>query len=138
MAMVLGGLRAAEVRSLQLSEVDLGLRWARVVRTGGKERVVLIDDVFFSECAAYLRSERPAGCRTGVPRGAARPDTWPAHDRGVHRARSGAITVRPHPLRHTYGTELAAAVMDLLVLRKLMGVLFRVSTVPARPRRANT
>jgi integrase/recombinase XerC len=29
--------------------------------------------------------------------------------------------VRPHRLRHTYGTELAAAGIDLLVLRQLMG-----------------
>ncbi len=39
----------------------------------------------------------------------------------VHRARSGAVRVRPHRLRHTYGTELAAAGIDLLVLRELMG-----------------
>jgi integrase/recombinase XerC len=38
-----------------------------------------------------------------------------------HRATSGAIRVRPHRLRHTYGTELATAGMDLLVLRELMG-----------------
>ncbi|HEY3259024.1 MAG TPA: tyrosine-type recombinase/integrase, partial [Pseudonocardiaceae bacterium] len=39
----------------------------------------------------------------------------------THRARSGAGRVRPHRLRHTYGTELAAAGIDLLVLRDLMG-----------------
>jgi site-specific recombinase XerD len=39
----------------------------------------------------------------------------------VHRASSGATRVRPHRLRHTYGTELAGAGMDLLVLRELMG-----------------
>ncbi len=38
-----------------------------------------------------------------------------------HRASSGAARVRPHRLRHTYGTELASAGMDLLVLRDLMG-----------------
>ena len=39
----------------------------------------------------------------------------------THRDRSGATRVRPHRLRHTYGTELAAAGVDLLVLRELMG-----------------
>jgi len=29
--------------------------------------------------------------------------------------------VRPHRLRHTYGTELASAGIDLLALRELMG-----------------
>lgn len=38
-----------------------------------------------------------------------------------HRASSGAARVRPHRLRHTYGTELAAAGIDLLALRDLMG-----------------
>ena len=38
-----------------------------------------------------------------------------------HRASSGATRVRPHRLRHTYGTQLATAGIDLLVLRELMG-----------------
>ena len=38
-----------------------------------------------------------------------------------HRELSGAIRVRPHRLRHTYGTELASAGIDLLALRALMG-----------------
>ncbi|WKN60276.1 site-specific integrase [Rhodococcus opacus] len=38
-----------------------------------------------------------------------------------HRDLSGAGRVRPHRLRHTYGTELAAAGIDLMVLRELMG-----------------
>lgn len=44
--------------------------------------------------------------------------------RGVfrrHREASGATRVRPHRLRHTYGTELASAGIDLLALRELMG-----------------
>jgi site-specific recombinase XerD len=39
----------------------------------------------------------------------------------IHRESSGAARVRPHRLRHTYGTELAASGVDLLVLRELMG-----------------
>jgi integrase/recombinase XerC len=39
----------------------------------------------------------------------------------VHLARTGASRVRPHRHRHTFGTELAAAGIDLLVLRDLMG-----------------
>jgi integrase/recombinase XerC len=38
-----------------------------------------------------------------------------------HRELSGAGRVRPHRLRHTYGTELASAGIDLLALRALMG-----------------
>ena len=43
LAMVLGGLRSAEVRSLRLADVDFGLRRLRVMGKGGKERVIPID-----------------------------------------------------------------------------------------------
>ena len=129
LAMVLGGLRAAEVRGLRLADVDMGLRRVRVIGKGGKERVVPVDDVFFTHCAAYLRSERPAGCSTlecfvvlrGPTAGQAMTEAGMRKVFRTHRERSGATRVRPHRLRHTYGTELAAAGVDLLALRELMG-----------------
>ncbi len=129
LAMVLGGLRASEVRGLLLADVDQGRRQVRVVGKGGRERVVPVDRAFFSELAAYLQRERPPGLATPecfvVLRGptAGQPLTE-AGLRSVfryHRTTSGAARVRPHRLRHTYGTELAAAGIDLLVLRELMG-----------------
>lgn len=129
LAMVLGGLRAGEVRRLLLADVDMGARMLRVVGKGNKERVVPVERAFFTEVAAYLRHERPVGCPTPecfvVLRGPTRG--FPMTEAGmrsvfrVHRDRCGATRVRPHRLRHTYGTELAAAGVDLLVLRELMG-----------------
>jgi integrase/recombinase XerC len=129
LAMLLGGLRAGEVRSLLLADVDVGARRLRVVGKGGRERVVPVDRAFFRELTAYLRTERPTDSPAGecfvVLRGPTRGQ--PLTEAGMrrtfrtHRARSGATRVRPHRLRHTYGTELAAAGMDLLVLRELMG-----------------
>jgi len=127
--MLLGGLRAAEVRGLRLVDVDMGRRQVRVVGKGGRERVVPVDRPFFAELAAYLREERPAGCATPECFVVLRGPTagQPLSEAGMrrifrtHRARSGAGRVRPHRLRHTYGTELAAAGIDLLVLRELMG-----------------
>lgn len=129
LAMLLGGLRSAEVRGLLLTGVDQGRRRLRVLGKGGRERVVPVDPAFFAELGAYLRYERPA--RLGTPqcfvvlRG---PSTGaPVSEAGLralfrrHRASSGAVRVRPHRLRHTYGTELAAAGIDLLALRELMG-----------------
>lgn len=129
LAMVMGGLRAGEVRSLRLADVDMGLGRVRVIGKGGRERIVPIDSAFFRECAAYLRDERPAGCATpecfvvlrGPTRGQAMTEAGMRKMFRVHRDRSGATRVRPHRLRHTYGTELAAAGIDLLVLRELMG-----------------
>jgi site-specific recombinase XerD len=129
LAMVLGGLRAAEARGLRLADVDQGRHRVRVTGKGGRERVVPIDRAFFAELAAYLREERPAGIATPecfvVLRGPTAGN--PITEAGLrslfrhHRSRSGAVRVRPHRLRHTYGTELAAAGIDLLVLRELMG-----------------
>jgi len=129
LGMVLGGLRAAEVRGLLLANVDMGLRRLRLMGKGGRERVVPVDAAFFAELGAYLRQERPKGCRTPECFVVLRGQTagQPLTEAGLrslfrtHRERSGATRVRPHRLRHTYGTELAAAGMDLLVLRELMG-----------------
>jgi len=129
LAMLLGGLRSAEVRGLRLADVDQGRRRLRVVGKGGKERVIPVDAAFFAELVSYLRLERPHGLATPecfvVLRG---PSTGaPMSEAGIrsmfrrHRDGSGAVRVRPHRLRHTYGTELAAAGIDLLALRDLMG-----------------
>lgn len=129
LAMVLGGLRSAEVRGLRLADVDMGMRRVRVVGKGDRERLIPIDGVFFDEVAAYLRRERPAGCSTsecfvvlrGPTRGGVLTEAGLRKVFRVHRASTGATRVRPHRLRHTYATELAAAGIDLLVLRDLMG-----------------
>jgi integrase/recombinase XerC len=129
LAMLLGGLRSAEVRGLLLSDVDMGLRRLRIVGKGGRERVVPVDRLFFTELGNYLRTERPAGCRTpecfvvlrGPTTGAVLSEAGLRRIFRTHRERSGAVRVRPHRLRHTFGTELAAAGIDLLVLRELMG-----------------
>jgi integrase/recombinase XerC len=129
LAMLLGGLRAGEVRGLRLADVDMGLRRLRVVGKGGRERIVPVDRAFFGELAHYLRAERPPGCATPACFVVLRGPTigQPMTEAGLrrifrtHRTRSGATRVRPHRLRHTFGTELAAAGIDLLVLRELMG-----------------
>lgn len=129
LAMLLGGLRAGEVRSLRLADVDVGARQVRVWGKGGRERVVPIHRDFFVELTNYLRNERPhdsgaAECFVvlrGPTTGRAMTEAGMRKVFRTHRDRSGAVRVRPHRLRHTYGTELAAAGMDLLVLCELMG-----------------
>ena len=129
LAMLLGGLRAGEVRALRLADADFGLRRLRVTGKGGRERVVPVDAAFFTELATYLREERPSGCATpecfvvlrGPTAGQAMSEAGLRRIFRTHRARAGTPRVRPHRLRHTYGTELAAAGIDLLVLRELMG-----------------
>ena len=117
LAMLLG---SAEVRGLLLADVDMGRRPLRVIGKRGRERHAPADAAFFTEVAAYLRWERPPGLATPqcfvVLRG---PTTGaPVSEARLrslfrrHRELSGAMRVRPHRLRHTYGTELASAGID--------------------------
>lgn len=129
LAMLLGGLRSGEVRSLKLADVDVGVRQVRIIGKGGRERVVPVHRSFFVELTNYLRHERPAATTApecfvvlrGPTTGQAMTEAGMRKMFRTHRERTGAIRVRPHRLRHTYGTELAAAGIDLLVLRELMG-----------------
>jgi integrase/recombinase XerC len=76
-----------------------------------------VDRVFFVALAAYLRGEGSTDAAAdecfvvlrGPTRGQAMTEASMRKIFLTHRARSGAIRVRPHRLRHTYGTELAAA-----------------------------
>jgi site-specific recombinase XerD len=130
LALVTGGLRSCEVRRLRLRDVDFGLRQLRVLGKGGRERVVPADHGFFTEVAAYLASERPAGCAApecfvvlhGPTRGRPISEDGLRKIFRVHRQRSGAVRVRPHRLRHTYASELVGVGgMDVVVLQALMG-----------------
>jgi len=129
LAMLLGGLRASEVRTLRLADVDMGLRQVKVTGKGSKQRLVPVDRAFFGEVRAYLDRERPKALSTpecfvvlrGPTTGQAMTEAGLRKIFRVHRARTGASRVRPHRLRHTFGTDLAAAGIDLLVLRELMG-----------------
>ncbi len=77
-------------------------------------RVVPVDGAFFTELAAYLRTERPPGCRTaecfvvlrGPTTGAVLTEAWLRRIFRSHRATAGTPRVRPHRLCHTYGTQL--------------------------------
>jgi integrase/recombinase XerC len=95
--MLLGGLRAGEVRMLRLADVDVGLRRVRVVGKGGRERTVPVDRAFFTELAAYLREERPRSCPTpecfvvlrGPTTGAAMTEAGLRRIFRTHRTRAG-------------------------------------------------
>lgn len=77
LAMLLGGLRSAEVRGLLLKDVDQGRRRLRVLGKGGRERVVPVDAAFRGELGAVgvPQSVRPeyAAARGRYVTGSARP-----------------------------------------------------------------
>jgi site-specific recombinase XerD len=126
--MLLSGLRSAEVLGLAVSDVDIGRRWVRVLGKGERERRVPIDSEVAGAIQTYLLSERPetrASALFVVAKGPTRGQPLtPAGLRTVfryHRAKAGVPAGHPHALRHTFGTALAEAGVDLSVIQALMG-----------------
>lgn len=126
--MLFSGLRSAEVLGLCVTDVDVGRGWVRVVGKGDKERRVPLDPDVASLIQTYLLAERPetdAAALFMVAKGPHRGQPLtPAGLRRVfryHRDKAGVPAGHPHALRHSFGTALAEAGVDLPVLQALMG-----------------
>lgn len=126
--MLYSGLRSAEVLTLEVTDVDIGARWLKVIGKGRRERRVPLDADVASVIQVYLLTERPESDETRlflVAKGAHRGQPLtPAGLRTIfryHRSMSGVAGGHPHALRHTFGTALAEAGVDLAVMQALLG-----------------
>lgn len=126
--MLFSGLRSAEVLGLRIDDIDIGRGWARVVGKGDKERRVPIDPDVAGLVQAYLLAERPETSQRTlfvVAKGPRRgqPLTYEGMRRvfRYHRERAGVPAGHPHSLRHSFGTALAEAGVDVAVMQALMG-----------------
>ena len=126
--MVYCGLRTGEVLALDVTDVDIGGQWLRVSGKGSKERRVPLDVDVAGVIQTYLLAERP---ETETPRlfvvakGPTRGQ--PLTSAGLrtifryHRMVADVPAGHPHALRHTFGTVLAEAGLDLAVMQALLG-----------------
>ena len=126
--MVFCGLRSAEVLSLDVTDVDIGARWLLVSGKGGKERRVPLDVDVAGVIQTYLLAERPETSSSRlfiVAKGPTRGQPLtPAGLRRIfryHRELTGIAAAHPHALRHTFGSALAEAGVDLAVMQALLG-----------------
>jgi integrase/recombinase XerD len=129
-AMVLGGLRRAEMLGLRLEDLRLG-EWRVFINEGkgGHQRLVPVSPSFFATVAAYMNSERPAGAPTdrlfvvlkGPRRG--QPLSIEGLDEIISgaRARAGLAHGTCHELRHTCLTRLREAGMSIEALQAQAG-----------------
>jgi site-specific recombinase XerD len=122
------GLRSCEVLALDVTDVDVGGRWLLVHGKGGKDRRVPLDADLAAVINSYVLTERPdspSGALFLVAKGAGRGQRLSAAGlRTVfryHRAITGVGAGAPHALRHTFGTALAEAGVDLAVMQALLG-----------------
>jgi len=126
--MLFSGLRSAEALGLEVTDVDIGRGWLRVIGKGDKERRIPLDPDVASLVQAYLLAERPETRSTAlfvVAKGPHRGQPLSAAGlRRVfryHREKAGVPAGHPHALRHTFGTALAEAGVDVAVMQALMG-----------------
>ena len=122
------GLRSAEVLGLDVTDVDIGGRWVQVTGKGNRERRVPLDTDVGSVIQAYLLAERPetASARLfivakGPHRGQPLTEAGMRRIFRYHREIAGVPAGNPHALRHTFGTALAEAGVDLAVMQALLG-----------------
>lgn len=129
-AMVLGGLRRAEVLGLRVEDLHLG-EWRVFVNEGkgGHQRLVPVSPTFFATVASYMDAERPSGLGTdrvfvalkGPRRG--QPLSAEGLDEIISgaRARAGLAHGTCHELRHTCFTRLRQAGMSIEALQAQAG-----------------
>ncbi len=128
--MYASGLRASEIVSLRLENVDAHAGFLRVLGKGGRERVVPVARPALDALLAYVahgrprfRKNRPADnalflSRLGRP--ITRQTLW---NRISHWARAAGIRtpVSPHTLRHSFAGHLLAGGADLRAVQAMLG-----------------
>lgn len=126
--MLFSGLRSAEVLALAVGDVDIARGWARVAGKGGREHRVPVDAEVAGWVQTYLLAERPdteVAALFVVAKGPHRGQPLtPAGLRTIfryHRGKTGVDAAHPHALRHSFGTALAEAGVDLAVIQTLLG-----------------
>ena len=100
-----------------------------MIGKGDKERRVPLDPDVAGLVQAYLLAERPETDERQALRGGQGPPSWSAalSAEGLrrvfryHREKAGVAAGHPHALRHSFGTALAEAGVDLAVMQALMG-----------------
>jgi integrase/recombinase XerD len=132
-----GGLRATELATLQLANVNLEDRFLRVVGKGNKTRLVPIGRTACAAITDYITHERPrftAATQKGAP-AKARPELFLSQKRGkpltyirmwqlvTELAALAGFTegVHPHTFRHSFATHLLENGCDLRVIQEFLG-----------------
>jgi site-specific recombinase XerD len=119
-----GGLRAAEVASLKLADIDSSRMVLRVEHgKGGKDRYVMLSPQLLAILRDYWRLTRPVHWL--FPGSDAQR---PMHPEGLHTACRSACAaakldkrVTVHTLRHSFATHLLEGGTDIRIIQTLLG-----------------
>jgi integrase/recombinase XerD len=118
------GLRAAEVISLKVSDIDSARMLIRVEQgKGRKDRYVMLSPHLLQLLRAWWRAARPQGWLfPGQNR--IKPLTTRQLNRACHAAAERAALDKPvslHTLRHSFATHLLEQNIDIRVIQVLLG-----------------
>lgn len=123
------GLRAAEILSLRIEQLDLESGSARVIGKGNKERLVLLGKSAEEAIRRYLEIARPklvrakSGGEVFLGNHGRRLTTshlWGIVKKAAQTAKLDS-RVYPHLLRHSFATHLLSGGADLRVIQELLG-----------------
>jgi integrase/recombinase XerC len=140
------GLRLSEVAGLDLEDVNLGARMARVLGKGGKQRLVPFNTSTVNAIRAYLKGREELvgalrGDSSNPPKGGSQVRASRQRDPLFVNYRGGRLTARsidrlvrryvaassaragisPHALRHSFATHLLQRGADLRAIQELLG-----------------
>lgn len=127
--MYASGLRASELASLKLENINFESGFLRVIGKGNKERIVPIGRQALERLKLYLDRMRPKLVRPHTPsavflsnrgRQLSRVTLWKLVDSCAKRA-GIAKHVSPHMLRHSFATHLLENGADLRVIQEMLG-----------------
>ena len=123
------GMRRGEVFNLKVSDIDLKERWLTVRGEGdetttgsktGQTRHIPLTDESFAVLVTWLNQTGNKGLVFPSPKTGERFDNISSAWETL-REDAGLPDIRFHDLRHTYGTRLARARVDLVTIKNLMG-----------------
>ena len=127
--MYASGLRASEVVTLRLENVDANAGFLYVLGKGGKERVVPVADVALSVLGEYIGSARQRflGKRFSNDLFLSRHGKAITRQTLWNRIRRWALAagieqrISPHTLRHSFASHLLAGGADLRAVQAMLG-----------------
>jgi len=123
------GMRASEVVTLRLDNVNLEIGFLRCIGKGNKERIIPLGKKAIASIRKYLESSRQALIRNKESsvlflnrsgKGLSRQSLWKIIKRYARQARIKK-SIKPHILRHSFATHLLERGADLRSVQEMLG-----------------
>lgn len=121
------GLRVAEVAGLNITDVDLTQKRARVIGKGNKERVAIFGDPCAEAISLYIEVAREALGRTHAAalflnsRGGRLSKNWIERMVAKRSEELLGLRITPHTLRHSFGSAMRNAGAQLGDISRMLG-----------------